>query len=165
MTLLLLLIATFSPVCGMFCSVACFSRNRSSVKNALIFGYACGWGCYGYISDIGQDIIRHMQNLNAYENVSLLHCFDAGRLSVTYTWDIWSWFVAHLNNPHLLQSTGVCRIYNIIIYNLRLFKQKTNAAKRIYPYIFDCVNNGIAFGYFCWDKVRKCVLCLHVRNI
>ena len=116
MTIVLLLISTISPVCGMFCAIANFSKNRLSVKNAIVFGYACGWGCYGYIGDVGQDIVRHMQDLDLYKDVLLFQCFDAGRLSVTYTWDVWLWCVARLNNPYLLQSTAAFLGYTILSY-------------------------------------------------
>lgn len=115
MTVLLLLLGMLCPIAGMFCAVANFSTSRKAASNALVFGNSCGWAFYGYISDKGNDIIRHMSNLNLYREVSLFQGLDIKKNQV-YLWDIWSWTISKFEDPYLLQASAALVGYSIIAY-------------------------------------------------
>lgn len=115
MIIVLFLVAIVCPLAGMFCAVAHFTMNRKAYSNAVLFGTACGWAIYGYISDEGNDIIRHMEYLKLYRDLPFWRCFDI-RDGQVYIWDLWSWCIAKLGNPYLLQVSAAFVGYSIIAY-------------------------------------------------
>lgn len=115
MIILLASISIICPIIGIFGSIANFSKSRKPISNALLFGVACGWAIYGYISDRGNDIIRHMDNLNLYRGLSIYQCFDV-RDNQVYLWDFWLWVISKLGDPYLLQASAALVGYSIIAY-------------------------------------------------
>lgn len=115
MIILLASISVICPIIGIFGSIANFSASRKPFPNALLFGFACGWAIYGYISDRGNDIIRHMANLNLYRGLSIFQCFDV-RDNQVYLWDFWLWVISKFGDPYLLQASAALVGYSIIAY-------------------------------------------------
>ena len=167
MTVLLICIATLFPLAGMFGSVVNFSKSRKSMPNAVVFGMACGWGIYGYVCDEGNDIVRHMKNLELYKNIPFYKCFDAiGKITEVYTWDIWSWIMARFNDPYLLSVSAAIVGYGIISYIVFDYaNMKRLRVKQYVPMLLVSltmvspldVTNGVRFA----NAVLICVLAVY----
>lgn len=130
MIIFIALIAMTVPVLGFGLTLAYFNQYKKTLASALLCGLAFSAAMYGYIPDDGNDIFRHMANLSSYKGISLWDAFDImktdiSHISAVYTWDIWLWIIAQVDNPTLLQSSGAFVGYFLISY-LIFFQAKRN---------------------------------------
>lgn len=130
MAIIIAFIAMTIPVLGFGLTLVYFNQYRRVLISALLCGLAFSAAFYGYISDEGNDIFRHMANMELYADVSLWDAFnllknDASHISSVYTWDLWLWIMSKFDNPILLQSSGALVGYCIISY-LIFFQAKKN---------------------------------------
>lgn len=119
MFVLIAVIASITPILGFVLALGYFVQYRQAILAACLCGFAAAAAFYGYQPDIGNDINRHMANLALYQNIPIYESFDALKnyhISALYTWDIWSWIVAQLQNPYLLQSSAAFIGYTNISY-------------------------------------------------
>ena len=99
--------------------------------SAVLAGIASSAFLYGYIADQGNDIYRHIQNLNYYVSIPFYKAFDAAFLKTVYVWDIWQWIIARLHNDNLMQSSGAFVGYSLIAYMIFDYGKRSGSSRKI----------------------------------
>ena len=76
--------ACIIPVAAYPLILAYYHQTGRTKMSAVLAGIASSAFLYGYIADQGNDIYRHIQNLNYYVGIPLYKAFDAAFLKTVY---------------------------------------------------------------------------------
>ena len=118
------------PVAAYPLILAYYHQTGRTKMSAVLAGIASSAFLYGYIADQGNDIYRHIQNLNYYVGIPLYKAFDAAFLKTVYIWDIWQWIIAHLYNDNLMQSSGAFVGYSLIAYMIFDYGKRSESSRK-----------------------------------
>ena len=122
--------ACIIPVAAYPLILAYYHQTGRTKMSAVLAGIASSAFLYGYIADQGNDIYRHIQNLNYYVGIPLYKAFDAAFLKTVYVWDIWQWIIAHLHNDNLMQSSGAFVGYSLIAYIIFDYGKRSESSRK-----------------------------------
>lgn len=128
-----ILLAVFSlcfPILSFFLSLLYYFEKRRAFCASLLIGLAYASMFYNYIPDSGNDSIRHMALLANYRNIPIWECFDAGRYTQLYIWDLWNWIIAQFDLPYLLPASGAFIGYTIVAYLVFDYCKMISASSR-----------------------------------
>lgn len=163
---MVLLLAIICPIVS-YPFILRYYHETGDVKiSALFAGIASSAFIYGYESDQGNDIVRHMSNLQYYKNLSLMDSIGAGFLPMTYVWDIWQWFIAQLNNEFLMQASGAFVGYSLIAYMIfdygKLYKHTWRAISTTFIISFLAVSPlSLAIGVRSGNALVFCAFAMY----
>ena len=135
-TLMVAVVACIVPIAAYPLLLAYYHQTGRTKSSAILAGLASSAFLYGYIADQGNDIYRHIQNLNYYADIPFHKAFDAAFLKTVYVWDVWQWIIAHLHNGYLMQSSGAFVGYSLIAYMIFDYGKRNKCTRKNINIVF-----------------------------